>query len=136
LSRRTIGGLHRELLTVPGRHRHAGQIGLQQRAGLAGDQPSHRIGVIALHDRGADGVQRVQALHPRLQLLVQVGVLHRHPSLGRQDHQRLLVVGVEGSRSLLLGQVDVAENPVGRGNPDSRREQAFRTIRRCSSCSG
>jgi hypothetical protein len=26
--------------------------------------------------------------------------------------------------------------PVGRGNPDSRREQAFRTIRRCSSCCG
>jgi hypothetical protein len=25
---------------------------------------------------------------------------------------------------------------VGRGNLDSRREQAFRTIRRCSSCSG
>jgi hypothetical protein len=26
--------------------------------------------------------------------------------------------------------------PVERGNPGSRREQAFRTLRRCSSCSG
>ena len=30
----------------------------------------------------------------------------------------------------------VYRKPVGRGNSASRREQAFRTIPRCSSCSG
>jgi putative transposase len=37
---------------------------------------------------------------------------------------------------LIVGRGHLDRDPVGRGNPDSHREQAFRTIPRCSSYSG
>jgi hypothetical protein len=41
--------------------------------------------------------------------------------------------------AVLRDQLEVLRRQVervGRGNPDSRREQAFRIVRRCSTCSG
>jgi putative transposase len=45
-------------------------------------------------------------------------------------------VGLKTLYVLFFIELGTRRVRVGRGNPDSRREQAFRTIRQCSSCSG
>jgi len=107
LSQQPVGRLHGQALLV-GRQGQGGQIGTGQLPGMAHDERQQPLGVGPGQDRRGDRPHRLQTLSPVVGLLVEVGVLDRHPGLGGEQGQGALVVGVKVLAALLLGQVQVA----------------------------
>jgi hypothetical protein len=104
-----------------GREGQGGQVRSHQRPGVADHQPQQLGGVDPGQDRGGDGPDRLQPLGAVPGLLVQLGVLDRHPGLGGQHDQGPLVVGVEVLAAVLVGQIQVAVDPATGGDRDAQK---------------
>ena len=63
-------------------------------------------------------------------LVVQPGVFHRYRCLRRENHQHAFVLVVERVRTLLVREVDVAEDPASSRHGRSQQRSHRRMVRR------
>ena len=112
-------GVHELRLT--GRHRERRQVGAGQRQRLPGDQLQHLGGLGPRQQLAGDLGRGPQPAPLPAGFLIQAGVVDRHARGGRErDHQRLVLL-VELSPALLLGEVEVAVDLLP--DPDRHAEE-------------
>jgi hypothetical protein len=127
VGQQAIGRLDRQSASTrrPGK---GGQVGTGQFPGVAHHQRQQLLGVGPGQDGGGDGPDRLQPLGAVTGLLVQLGVLDGHPSLGSEQDKSPLVVGVEVLPTLLLGQIQVAVDPATRGDWSAEEGVHWRVV--------
>jgi hypothetical protein len=122
-----VGGLDHQPVGPRGQG-EGGQVGADQLPGLAHHQGEQLGGVDAGKDRAGDGPDRLQPPGAVPGLLVQLGVLDRHPGLGGQQDQGPLIVGVEVLTATLLGQIQVAVHLPTSGDRDAEERPHRRMV--------